>query len=859
MLRAWLASRNAAGGAVFARWTLPAIAILVAATYLISAVLLLHAAGEEDARSRARSDRQIRGLIAIEEARLLRTLSAYANSGESYRNLHQSFDPDWAFVRDNLGPKLYRLLGIDEVFVLAPDGKPVYHLRRGEQHPPDAAHLPPGLSESLGEARRAPVHGIYRIDGRPALVGIAAVTPGADPTLARSPDDASLLVFVRMLGDDTLARIGQQMALTDLRFADPADGDTRTMSLPTRSGPPLEIVWSTPTPGQSVTTAVMPWLLASGGALLLLTWVTLAHAASSATQMERANRLMRDNREALLASEARFRDVAEAASDWIWETDAKLVLTYLSERFEALTGREAATLLGQRLDRILQSSSDVLALWAQGADGANSGQSLVAVTCRYVTAAGDPRVCRVAAKAVRNGTGEIVGYRGTATDITAEVEAHRQVEHLALYDPLTSLPNRALLMEFLAGALSGVDEGKRNVAALRISLVNFKTVIERYGLPAGDDLLVDAAQRLRQNIHDNDLVARLGGEEFALVASAPSSMAAIQAMCARLQAAVSEPYLLAEGEEVHIGCAIGVALAPADAMEPERLLRCAELAMQHAQGEDPAGVAFFTADMNEQVRTKRTLEHDLRRTVGSEDFVLLYQPRYNTETLDIVSVEALVRWLHPRFGLLGPDQFIPLAESTGLIVQLGEWALRRACATVAKWPDLVVSVNISPVQFRQGNQLLEAIQAALKDSGLPPHRLELELTENVLIENTEKALEVLQEIKKLGVQLAMDDFGTGYSSLSYLRNFPFDRIKIDRRFISDLDQGRDAQGIVEAILSLGRALGLAVTAEGVETAGQYTWLRKGQCDEVQGFHFARPQSEADLVRLKPRVRESVPA
>ncbi|GGF79542.1 bifunctional diguanylate cyclase/phosphodiesterase [Azorhizobium oxalatiphilum] len=780
----------------------------------------------------------------------MRTLAAYADSGDSYAHLHLTVDLDWAFTRDNLGPKLHRLLGIDQVLVIGPDDRPVYELVAGMPRTPDPAHLPPGVPSTLEDARAGSVHGLFWVDDKPAILGVAALTPGADPTLARDGRKESLLLFVRFVSDDVLGRIGQQMALADLHLARENAAETEPLALSTRNGPPVKLHWTTHAPGQTVTAMVLPWLMASGGALVVLTWLTLAHASSSAREMERATRLMHDNREALLASEGRFRDVAEAASDWIWETDSRFCLTYLSERFEVLTGRPAAGLIGQPLDRILSATDGAFAAWAQRAET----HPPVPLTCRYVTADGATRICRLAARAVRGADGRITGFRGTATDITAEVEAHRQVEHLALYDPLTSLPNRALLMEFLAGALSGAEAGKRNVAALRISLVAFKAVTERYGLPAGDDVLTDAAQRLRQNIHDNDLVARLGAEEFALVASAPASRAAIESMCARLQAAVSAPYVLPEGDEVQIGCAIGVALAPADAVTPEDLLRCAELAMQYAQGEDGPGVAFFTADMNEQVRTKRTLEHDLRRTVGSEDFVLLYQPRYCTETLELVAVEALVRWLHPRFGLLSPDQFIPLAESTGLIVPLGEWALRRACSCIAKWPDLVVSVNVSPVQFRQGDQLLEAIRSALKESGLPPRRLELELTENVLIENTEKALEVLQEIKKLGVGLAMDDFGTGYSSLSYLRNFPFDRIKIDRRFVSDLDQGRDGQGIVEAILALARALGLAVTAEGVETSSQYSWLRKGGCDEVQGFHFARPQSEADLLLLKPRVR-----
>lgn len=846
MSRSWFQSRETANATIFAKWTIPAIAVLVAATYIVAGVLLVQSVRQQDDRSYSRTQAQLRTAMKVDEDRLVRTILAFANNGSTYRNLHLTLDLYWAFERDNLGPRVYNLMGIDHVFVISSENTVVYHLAKGQRS--EARTLPAGIAPVLETAHDAVVHDLFWIDGEPAFVAIAPITPGGDATVSQTSGSPSRLAFIRILSPQMLASIGELAALTNLHLASQPTDAAWPVAIPTRNGKPLALTWTDVPPGKSVAQVVVPWFAACGGALVLLTWLALGRAAKNAKTIERAAQAMAVHREALLASEARFRDVAEAASDWIWEADAGLALSYLSERFEILTGHPSAKLMGQPLGTILHANEGALEVWAARA----ADQPLTALRCRYITVSGDVRICRVAAKAVRDGSGTVIGFRGTATDITAEVEAHRKVEHLALYDPLTSLPNRTLLMEFLAGALSGAREGKRTVALLRIDLINFKQVNERFGLPAGDMVLTETAQRLRQNMHDNDLVARLGADDFALVASGPNSIAALKDLCTALQTAVAQPFHLPEGEEAHITCAIGLALAPMDTLDPEGLVRCAELALQHSKAEEPAGCHFFTADMNEQVLAKRSLEHDLRRTVGSEDFVLLYQPRFNAATLEMVSVEALVRWLHPRSGLLNPDQFIPLAESTGLIVQLGEWALRKACATIAKWPDLSVSVNVSPVQFHQGGQLLQAIESALKDSGLPAHRLELELTENVLLENTEKALDVLLQIKDLGVGLAMDDFGTGYSSLSYLRHFPFDRIKIDRRFVGDLDQSRDAQGIVEAILGLGRALGLAVTAEGVETAAQFAWLRKGGCDEVQGFHFARPISEADLAKIKPK-------
>lgn len=418
-------------------------------------------------------------------------------------------------------------------------------------------------------------------------------------------------------------------------------------------------------------------------------------------------------------------------------------------------------------------------------------------------------------------------------------------EYLALHDPVTSLPNRLLMMEFLAGALSSPQEGQRALAVFSLDLDNFRHINATFGLSAGDLVLAETARRIRRCVRDNDLVARVGADEFVLVATGLAGIKAVEGLCRRLEAALSVPVSLPSGAVAYPQADIGIALSPLDAEEAEALVRCADLALGRAKSEGPGASCYFAADMNDELANRRTLEGDLRRAITADEFVLLFQPRCDARTLKLLGVEALVRWDHPQLGRLVPDEFVPLAEKSGLVIPLGEWVLRKACDTISRLPDLNVSVNVSVVQFR-GGDLAGTVDAILKATQLPPGRLELEVTESVLIENAEKALDVLARLKDLGVRLSMDDFGTGYSSLGYLRTFPFDALKIDRRFVGDLDQSKGALAIVQAILGLGRALGLQVVAEGVETQSQLDHLMADSCDEVQGFYLGRPMTEDAL-------------
>lgn len=403
------------------------------------------------------------------------------------------------------------------------------------------------------------------------------------------------------------------------------------------------------------------------------------------------------------------------------------------------------------------------------------------------------------------------------------------------------------MLEFLSGALGAAHKA---VTVLFLDLDDFSHVNVTYGACSGDRLLMEIARRLRRGVRDNDLLARVGPDEFVLIAPGLEDMRTIERLCARLQAAISPPLTVEDAPEgvhptLYPQATLGIAIAPHDGSDAEALLNSARRAQQRARSVGPGVFSFFTGEMKNAMPGKRSLEGDLRQAIVSDQFLLLFQPRWSTRTLDILGVEALIRWDHPELGRLAPDDFVPLAEKSGLVIPIGEWVLRKACDTISRMPRLNVSVNVSVVQFR-GTGLISTVESVLKETALPAHRLELEMTESVLIENTDKALEVLSRLKEMGVRLSMDDFGTGYSSLGYLRTFPFDALKIDRRFVSDLDHNKGAQAIVQAILGLGRALGMQVVAEGVETASQLECLKNDQCDEVQGFLLGKPMTIEDL-------------
>jgi diguanylate cyclase (GGDEF)-like protein len=433
------------------------------------------------------------------------------------------------------------------------------------------------------------------------------------------------------------------------------------------------------------------------------------------------------------------------------------------------------------------------------------------------------------------------GFVTVHEDVTAAKRAEAQIVHMARHDALTGLPNRALLHEGLAEALARAPVSGGATAVLCLDLDRFKAVNDTLGHAVGDKLLREVTTRLTAAIRDEAglaTLARLGGDEFAVVLR-PTSRFRAGRLAGRLIETVERDYEI-DGKRVAIGLSIGVALTPTDGQDPEGLLRAADMALYRAKAEGRGVHRFFEPAMDVAIQTRRGVELDLRAALAEQQFALAYQPFLDLSTNRIAGFEALVRWHHPVRGVVSPAAFVPIAEETGMIVPLGEWVLRQACREAARWPHaLRVSVNLSPVQFRSGD-IDATVIAALRDAGLDPHRLELEITEGVLLQDNASTLAILHRLKDLGVRIAMDDFGTGYSSLGYLRAFPFDKIKIDRAFVADLAVRPDALAIVRAVTTLADSLDMSTTAEGVETEEQLAHLREAGCTEVQGYLISRP-------------------
>ena len=437
------------------------------------------------------------------------------------------------------------------------------------------------------------------------------------------------------------------------------------------------------------------------------------------------------------------------------------------------------------------------------------------------------------------------GWIATFEDITEWQQAQEQIFHMARHDALTNLPNRTLFREQLEQALRLVKRSDQ-LAVLCLDLDHFKDINDSLGHPVGDALLKEVARRLGQCIGENDTVARLGGDEFAFVQFCNDCDAtAVAALASHVVESIAAPYDIG-GHQLVIGVSVGISLAPEDGKNPDELLKNADLALYRAKADGRGTYRFFEAGMDARAQARRLLELDLRLALRRDEFEVHYQPIRVVATDEVVVFEALVRWNHSQRGMIAPANFIPLTEETGLIVQLGDWVLRRACMDAAGWSRKVgVAVNLSPVQFKNPN-LVSSVTAALHSSGLPADRLELEITESVLLQNSEGTLAILHEFRAMGVKISLDDFGTGYSSLSYLRSFPFDKIKIDRSFVSELATRNDSMAIIRAVTGLGKSLGIATTAEGVETSAQLELLRQEGCTQAQGYLFSKPRPAADV-------------
>ncbi|MET4390513.1 diguanylate cyclase (GGDEF)-like protein [Bradyrhizobium sp. F1.4.3] len=534
----------------------------------------------------------------------------------------------------------------------------------------------------------------------------------------------------------------------------------------------------------------------------------------------------------------------------MFDTDGKILL--FNERYAAMLRRSGMQLTGRSLLDVLkeeqangQWTGDPDQFFARLVEDARKGRTTTDVVKRFGCS------IRVVNQPMQGG-----GWVATFEDITEWLEAQAKISHMARHDALTNLPNRVLFHEQLEQGLRRTKSDDQ-LAVLCLDLDHFKDINDSLGHPIGDALLKEVGRRLKATVGEHDTVARLGGDEFAVVQIGRSEEAAARALAGRLVEVISAPYEI-DDHQIVIGVSIGISLSPQDGSNPDELLKNADLALYRAKADGRGTYRFFETGMDARAQARRLLEMDLRAALLRDEFQVYYQPIRDVASDRVVAFEALLRWNHPQRGLISPINFIPLAEETGLIVQLGEFVLRRACADAATWPnDIDVAVNLSPVQFKSLH-LIASVTEALEISGLAARRLELEITESVLLQNSEATLTTLHELRGMGVRISLDDFGTGYSSLSYLRSFPFDKIKIDRSFVSELATRQDSMAIIRAVTGLGRSLGIVTTAEGVENDAQLELLRREGCTQAQGYLFSmpRPASDVALMLERPRLRAS---
>ncbi len=540
--------------------------------------------------------------------------------------------------------------------------------------------------------------------------------------------------------------------------------------------------------------------------------------------------------------------MAEHSVDWIWSMDAQGRHTYCNQR--------GVQNLGYTLDAFLALNPASLIhpedrhfyreIWRQARA---SGTGWKNVVLRWRHRDGSYRTIESSASAVFNAAGTLTGFQGVDRDITERKEAEERIEFLAQHDALTGLPNRVLLRDRFAQAVARAGRTHARVAMLFLDLDNFKMVNDTLGHAAGDQLLLDVVGRLAGSTRESDTISRLGGDEFVVLLNDIPELETVERIAGDILSRVSEPMQVG-GHSLNMSCSIGIAVYPDDGNDFDTLMQKADVAMYNAKDAGRRTYRFFDEQMNRQAHEHLLLQNRLHQALYRAEFQLHYQPQMEVASGRMTGVEALLRWRNPELGDVVPARFIPVAEDSGLIVSIGAWVLEEACRQAqlwrqTGWPDLGMSVNLSALQFRRPG-LVETVAGALERSGLPPHLLELELTESILLEDVEKNLETVRQLKALGVRLSIDDFGTGYSSLSYLKRFAVDRLKIDRSFVRDINTDPDDAAIVRAVIQLARSLRLGIIAEGVETEEQLAFLRREGCEQVQGYLYSRPLNVAAL-------------
>jgi diguanylate cyclase (GGDEF)-like protein/PAS domain S-box-containing protein len=540
-----------------------------------------------------------------------------------------------------------------------------------------------------------------------------------------------------------------------------------------------------------------------------------------------------------------FATVFDSSPAAIIITDRHNKIVAVNPGFTRLTGYEPEEVLGKNPSIMKSGRHDAAfyqAMWdALRTHGEWSGE----VWDRRKNGAIYPKwlTVRVVNNQCRDGLGEPAFFVASFTDVSERKEAEERIRELAHHDVLTGLPNRLLLLDRLEHAMANAQRGQHHVAVLFIDLDRFKNINDSLGHAVGDQLLKEVASRLRCCVRDVDTVARLGGDEFVVVLENLEEVVDAVSVANKIRSAFSRP-ISVDTQALHVSTSIGIAIYPEDGTNAETLMQNADTAMYQAKAQASNNYQFFAPYMNEQAREKLVLENTLQDALAREEFQLYYQPIIDIGTGAMVSAEALIRWVSPERGLIPPDRFIPIAEETGTIVQIGDWVIRQACRDLVAWRNsgLVqpkVSLNLSPRQFRQPG-LQSRIRATLEATGVSARQIELEVTESALMEHPDQAARLLNELKAMGIGIVIDDFGTGYSSLAYLKKFPIDKLKIDRSFVRDLQSDKSDREITLAVISLSHNLGLKVVAEGVETQAQLDFMHRHKCDHVQGFYFSKP-------------------
>jgi diguanylate cyclase (GGDEF)-like protein len=534
-------------------------------------------------------------------------------------------------------------------------------------------------------------------------------------------------------------------------------------------------------------------------------------------------------------------DFEENAADWLWGVDSDFNLERASARFYEQLQVPETMIVGRPITGIIPFSPF-------GIDGADCREGFIScLNARQsfrdqdicVELAGELAIWSFTAKAIYDGAGKFRGYRGVGRDVTASRESRLRIEHLARHDPLTEVGNRVMLSEDFARAVSRHDRFGDTFSVLLLDLDRFKQINDNLGHTGGDELLRAVASILSQLRGESDTLARIGGDEFAILHLSGEDPQSAALLASRIIEKLQKPVTLRNGS-AHIGVSIGIACAPIDGTDPDQLMRNADLALYRAKADGRNRYRFFDSSLDAAARRRSLIEQELALAVAQEQLSINYQPLVDAQSRKVVCAEALIRWSHPTLGAISPAEFIPIAEESGQIGAIGSWVLRQACKHAVHWPDDIrVAVNLSSRQFLSPG-LLPLVETALKQNVLPAHRLELEVTESLLMETTIGVEETLNSLSRLGLRIALDDFGTGFSSLSYLRRYRFDKLKIDQSFISDLETNSDSRAIVESVIKLARDLRMSVAAEGVETKGQFDLLRQMACGEIQGFLAGRP-------------------